>query len=815
MAKSTEHLTLPIEGMTCASCARTIESKLSHADGVHKANVSFPAESAEIDYAPARISQKELESVIEEAGYKVKRKKTTIDLKIAGMSCASCANTIEKALRKTPGVIKADVSFTSEEASVTVDPDKTDRDALVDAVKEAGYNATVVRATGTANADDETETELNQARRRMTLAWGLTGPVAVLMILHMTGIWHPPYWTWLEIVLAVPVLALAGAETFAKGWKTSRNLSPNMDALIALGAGAAFITGPMKLAGMPIESFAAVAAMIMAFHLTGRYLEARARGRASQAIRKLLELGAKTARIEEDGEEKEVPIDEVQPGHVMIIRPGEKIPTDGQVVHGQSAVDESMATGEPLPVDKAPGDEVVGGTINASGALKVKATKVGSDTFLANVIRIVREAQAAKVPIQAVADRITGVFVPIILLIALVTFVAWLALPGALGALAEVAAPYLPWVPVEASALSLAVFSAVSVLVIACPCAMGLATPTALMVGTGVGAGQGILIRNGEAIQAMRDLKTVCFDKTGTLTHGKPSVVEIAAEESSGHAVLRAAASAERASEHPIARAIVQAAKDEGQPLDDTKDFNSSAGKGVSATVAGRRILVGKEDFLQNNDINTSAFSSKKNAFEEQGHTAVMVAADGEAIGVIAVADTIKEEAREAVDALKRQGLHIAMITGDNERTARSVANELGIDRVLANVLPEAKAEAVQDVMDEFGMTAMVGDGINDAAALAKADIGIAIGTGTDVAIESADVVLIQGDLDTLVTAIDLSRSTFTKIKQNLFWAFGYNLVAIPLAVAGLLHPLVAEAAMAFSSITVVSNSLRLRRFGR
>jgi Cu+-exporting ATPase len=815
MATTVERISLGIAGMTCAGCAQTVESALSRADGVLKVNVSLPAETAHVEFVPSRISPRDLEEVVRESGYGVKKSLADADLKITGMTCAGCAANVEKALKSAPGVVSASVNLMTELAQVKFDPDKVTRDHLIDAVRRSGYGADIVRVSERSAQADDTEAHLAAARRRLLLAWALTVPVGVLMALHMTGAWMPPHMDWIEILLSLPVLAVAGAETYAKGWKTSLHGSPNMDALIALGTGAAFITGPMKVAGMPIESFAAVAAMIMAFHLTGRYLEARARGRASQAIRRLLELGAKTARVEQMGQEIEIPVDQVKPGDTIRIRPGEKIPTDGRVLQGSSAVDESMATGEPLPVDKQPGDEVIGGTINASGALKVQATKVGADSFLAQVIKIVQEAQAAKIPIQALADRITGVFVPIILLVALATFLAWFFVPGTMGALAELAAPYLAWVPIEASPLSLAIFSAVSVLVIACPCAMGLATPTALMVGTGVGAAQGILIRHGEAIQSMRDVKAVCFDKTGTLTRGKPAVVEISAESSSGPAVLGVAASAERHSEHPIARAIVDAAKAQGLPLDEPVDFAASAGRGVSALVGGRRVLVGKEALLREKGINTSAIEGKLREYEERGHTAVLVAVDGQAVGAIAVADTLKPEAAGAIDALKRRGLRIVMITGDNERTARNVAANLAIDRILANVLPGEKADAINDVRREFGFVAMVGDGINDAAALAQADIGIAIGTGTDVAIESADVVLVHGNLNALVTAIRLSNATFAKIRQNLIWAFGYNLIAIPLAVLGLLHPLVAEAAMALSSITVVTNSLRLRRFSR
>lgn len=817
MATATkETINLPIEGMTCAGCARSVESALSRADGVLKVNVSFPAETAYIEYAPGRASVPDLVKAVEGAGYGVKERKASVDLKITGMTCAGCVNSVEKALRGADGVIRASVNLMTEQASVQYDPDKADAETLIAAVDHAGYGAQVLRSVEAEAPADDTDAKLATAQRRFLIAWALTLPVMVLMVLHMTGVWMAPGYWWLETLLAIPVLVVAGAETFQKAWKTSVHLSPNMDALIALGSGAAFITGPLKLAGLPIHSFAAVAAMIMAFHLTGRYLEARAKGKASQAIRRLLELGAKSARVIRDGEEVDIPIDELAAGDTMLVRPGEKIPTDGQVLEGRSAVDESMATGEPLPVEKKPGDEVIGGTVNSDGSLTIRATKVGHETFLAQVVRIVQEAQGSKVPIQELADRITGVFVPTIVVIALLTFGAWMLFPGAMGALAGLADPYIPWTLDDATPLSLALFAAVSVLVIACPCAMGLATPTALMVGTGAGAAQGILIRNGEAIQAMREVEAVCLDKTGTITHGKPAVVGVASEKSSGAKVLGTAASVERHSEHPIARAIVEAAKDEKLPLEPVEDFRAVAGKGVRGRVEGRDIAIGKERFVREEGVNTSALSFHIREYEEQGHTVVVVASDGEAVGCIAVADTLKPDSKEAVSELKRRGMHVVMITGDQENTARSVAAEVGIERILSDVLPGEKADAVKQIQEEVeGRVAMVGDGINDAAALAQADIGIAIGSGTDVAIESADIVLVQNDLTSLVTAIDLSEATFSKIRQNLFWAFGYNLIAIPLAIVGLLHPLVAEAAMAFSSITVVSNSLLLRRFAK
>ncbi len=739
---------------------------------------------------------------------------TRLDLKISGMTCSGCSNGLEKALLGTAGVVDAQVNLLTEQARVFVDPDQLSKAQVIDAVAQAGFSATVLDLSAPPDTRDETDAQLVLALHRVRIAWALTGPVAVLMVLHMTGVWMAPGYGWLETLLAIPVLLIAGGETFAKGWNTARHGRPNMDALIALGAGAAFITGPMALAGLPLTSFAAVSAMIMAFHLTGRYIEARAKGRASQAIRQLLELGAKSAIVLRGDQELEVPIEDVEVGDVMLVRPGSTIPTDGEVVDGQSAVDESMATGESMPVEKSTGDTVIGSTMNTTGVLQVRVTKVGEDTFLAQVVRIVQEAQGTKVPIQAVADRVTAIFVPVIVVIALATYAAWMFFPDALIALHESAVPYLPWLQHGgASMTTLALFATISVLVIACPCAMGLATPTALMVGIGAGASRGMLIRNGEAIQTMRDIQTVCLDKTGTLTQGQPSVVAVHTSGTSREEVLRLAASVEYASEHPIARAIVKAADLESISLAVIADFQAWPGKGVTATVAGQAIALGKEAFLVEQGVDISSLRDDLVAEQDAGHTAVLLALEGVAQGVIAVADALKPEAAEAVRALQAQGLNVVMLTGDNARTAQSVADALGIETVLANILPEDKARAVQELQATGHKVAMVGDGINDAAALAQADIGIAIGTGTDVAIETADVTLVQGDLHGLLTAMELSQATYSIIIQNLYWAFGYNLIAIPLAMLGLLHPLVAEIAMAFSSVTVIANSLRLRKY--
>ena len=814
MSQATEEITLPITGMTCAGCAQTIESALSHADGVMKVSVNYPNESAYITYSTSKTSVQDMIDAIRDTGYDIKTKQSKVDLKVDGMTCGSCVASVEKALKSTSGVMQANVNLATEQAAVSFNPDIVSEKALVKAVTDAGYEAAVLQLDAAPTATDDAESQVEAARKRLILSWALTGPVAVLMIFHMTGLWMPPFYHWLETVLAIPVLAIAGAETYKKAWMTSKHLAPNMDALIALGTGAAFITGPLVLAGAPMVSFAAVAAMIMAFHLTGRYLEANAKGQASQAIRKLLELGAKTARLDRMGQEVEIPVEDVTPGDWIIVKPGEKIPVDGQVIKGQSAVDESMATGESIPVDKNPGDEVIGGTVNTTGLIKIKATKLGQDSFLAQVVKIVQEAQGSKVPIQAVADRITGVFVPVILAIALLTFGAWMLAPDFMGKMAEWATPHLPWsLPAGATVLTKAVYAAVSVLVIACPCAMGLATPTAIMVGTGAGASRGILIRDAEAIQTMRELKAICLDKTGTLTTGKPEMVAFASEPSSHKALLALAASVDKNSEHPIAQAIVTAAKDEGIPLEDVTEFRAVPGKGVEAVYQGQHVLVGKEEFLREKEVNTSSLSRTLLEYQQQGYTTVLVAVEGNAMAAIAVADTLKPGADDAVGVFKKEGMHVIMLTGDNEETARAIGIVAGIERVVANVLPGEKANAIKDLRAEFGKVAMVGDGINDAAALAQADVGIAMGTGTDVAIESADVTLVKGDIATLTTAIDLSRATYRRIQENLLWAFGYNLIAVPLALLGILHPIIAEAAMALSSLTVIGNSLRLRRF--
>ncbi|MGI6575706.1 MAG: copper-translocating P-type ATPase [bacterium] len=614
------------------------------------------------------------------------------------------------------------------------------------------------------------------------------------------------------ILLAAPVLFWSGRKTYDSAWRAVSHGSPNMDVLIAMGTLAAFATGPAWFF-TTIENYAGVAAMIMAFHLTGRYIENKAKGRASQAIKKLLQLEAKTATILVNGIEQEVPLAQVQVGDIMVVRPGEKIPTDGKIIHGVSSVDESMATGESMPVRKESGAEVIGATINQEGLLLVEATKVGKDTFLAQVIKMVEEAQGTKVPIQELADRITSYFVPTVLVVAGLTFLAWLIFPEPLRSIGLLASPYLPWVTPNMGNLTLAIYATVAVLVIACPCALGLATPTALMVGSGIGAENGILIRKGEAIQTMGELDIIAFDKTGTITKGQPEVTDVIPVDGvSKQEVLALAASVEAGSEHPLGKAIVARAKASAFPLKSFTDFSAVTGRGVKATVNRQLVLVGSRAFLTENGIDPSPIEKQMQALEEEGKTAMLAAADNRLLGIVAVADTLKEGSIAAIAQLEKLGLETVMITGDNKRTAAAIARQVGISRVLAEVLPDGKVEEIKRLQKGGKKVAMVGDGINDAPALTQAQVGIAIGTGTDIAIEAADITLVRGNLGAVVSAVKLSRATFRKIKENLFWAFFYNAIAIPLAILGLLHPVISEIAMATSSLTVVTNANLLRR---
>jgi Cu+-exporting ATPase len=796
-----EKIVLPIEGMHCAGCAQTIEKALNKKEGV-KAVVNFAGEEAIIEYDPASVSMNQLIETVQDAGYDVKKKVT--EAAITDMHCATCAVNISNALEKKEGVLKANVNFASEKAYIEYVPILDERE-LIETIKDAGYTAVI----GVPKEEPE-ESKLKGAKRKMMIAWAFTIPIIVWMLPHMILGRHIPSMDIMNagmLVLAAPVLFIAGMNTYVSAIKSLLHRAANMDVLILMGTSSSFFTGFLAFF-TPLESFAGVSGMIMAFHLTGRYVEARAKGTASQAIKKLLELGAKTATVVRNGEEKELPIEEVQVNDIMVVRPGEKIPTDGIVTGGESAVDESMATGESLPVTKKRGDEVIGASVNQMGLLKVKATKVGKDTFLSQVIRMVKEAQGSKVPIQKVADKITSYFVPAVVILAVTSFVMWLFVPERLREIVVAASSYLPWVNPSLGVYTLAVFAGVAVLVIACPCALGLATPTSIMVSSGLGAQNGILIRSGEAMQVMQDIRTIVFDKTGTITKGLPAVTDVAGSDS----VLEIAASVEAGSEHPLGKAVVDAAEEKGLKLKNIDRFEAISGKGVIAEIEGKRALVGNKKLMEDYNVDTREFAKISDELESEGKTAMMVAFDGRVIGVVALADTVKDDSVQAIEELKKMGIETAILTGDNRRTAEAIAKKVGIDRVLAEVLPEEKVEEIKRLQKEVGTVAMVGDGINDAPALAQADVGFAIGTGTDIAIESSDVTLVQGDLTGVVRALKLSKATFKNIRQNLFWAFGYNVVAIPIAMLGLLHPVIAEIAMASSSVTVVSNANRLRR---
>jgi Cu+-exporting ATPase len=811
---SEQKVSLPVRGMTCASCVAHVDRALRSVDGVGDVNVNLATEKANVRFSTEMVDIRDLVEAVQETGYEVPTE--TIILPIGGMTCAACAAHVEKALSQVEGVAKASVNLATEKATVTSVPGVAGLVDLKRAVAEAGYEVLEAPEAGIAELGHEGEAErkMQQARFRMRVAWAFTAPIVLWMLPEMIfGIMWPSERIFQVgmILLALPVLFWVGRRTYRSGVVAALHGYANMDTLITLGTGASLLTGPASFF-LPVASYAGVSAMIMAFHLTGRYVEETAKGRASQAIRKLLELGVKTARVLQDGREVDVPIDEVQVGHVMVVRPGEKMPTDGVILEGESAVDESMATGESMPVNKQPGDEVIGATVNQQGLLRVEATRVGRDTFLAQVIRLVEEAQGSKVPIQEFADRVTGVFVPVVMTIAVFTLAAWLLLPGAMGSLAGLGS-FLPWVDPSLGVISLAIVSTVAVLVIACPCALGLATPTVLMVGSGMGAEHGILIRSGEAIQTLKDVAVVVFDKTGTITKGKPEVTDVVVVNGfDRQALLHAAASAERGSEHPLGRAVVERAQTEQLALAEPQEFQAVRGRGVMARVNGERVLVGSRRLMQEQGLDPAPLEGTLSYLEEEAKTAMLVAVDGQLVGVIAVADGLKEDSLEAIQELHRIGLETAMITGDNGRTADAIAHRVGIDHVLAEVLPGGKVAEVQKLQDRFGLVAFVGDGINDAPALTQANVGIAIGTGTDIAIEASDVTLVRGELTGVVEAVNLSRATFRKIKQNLFWAFFYNIVMIPLAIMGWMHPVLAEIAMATSSVTVVANANTLRR---
>jgi Cu+-exporting ATPase len=748
----------------------------------------------------------------------------TLDFRVDGLHCAGCVQTVERALRSVDGVESASVNLATGSVSVAVTAGRPQPDGLVEAVAAAGYALSLREEPGAERHEEPAAAEarqLNAARRSLLLAWAVTFPVMVWMIPEMFfGImWPTPllFHAGMTLLAALGVF-VAGGSTLASAARSLHMRAPSMDVLIALGSLAALVTGVGAILGglgvmAPILNYAGIAPMIMAFHLSGRYVELRARGRASEAIRRLLTLGAKTARVVRDDAEQVIDARDVQVGDVMLVRPGEKIPADGTVIHGRSAIDESMATGESLPVERKTGDRVIGATVNVTGLLKVRATRVGEDSFLSQVIRLVEQAQTSRVPIQAFADRVIAVFVPAVLTLAALTFIVWLLFPEPLRTVASWAQGFLPWVDPDRSAFSLALLAAIAALVIACPCALGLATPTALMVGSGIGAANGVLIRRGEAIQRMRDVTTIVFDKTGTLTVGQPAVVALLpAPGASEEELLDCAASAESGSAHPIAQAIVARARATGREPRAPQRLEDHPGRGIVATTAsGERVLAGTEGFLREMGVPVDR-ELVPEAETSDGRSWIWIASNERLIGAMAVADEVKADAAKAVASLKALGLSPVMLSGDHPSAAEAIGGRVGISRVHAGVLPAGKVDEIRKLQESGEVVAMVGDGINDAPALAQADVGIAIGTGTDIAIESGDIILVSGELSAVVKAVRLSRATFQKIRQNLFWAFFYNLIALPVAMLGLLHPLIAEAAMAASSVCVVGNSQRLRK---
>ncbi|MDH5267290.1 MAG: heavy metal translocating P-type ATPase [Candidatus Bathyarchaeota archaeon] len=813
-----QKILIKIGGMHCVTCAQTIEKALLKAEGVDNALVNFATETAHIEYDDKITNENKLTEIIKGTGYDVAEGTQKIMIRIGGMTCASCAQTIESALRKKKGVREAGVNLATEKAAVTYSQSEISYEEIKDAVEDAGYQV-LGREDQRARFEEEEARELQAfsiARRRALISWALTIPIMLWMIPEMIfGISWPnsAVFNLGMIAIAAPVLFYPGWTTYKSAVNAIMHRAANMDVLIMLGTLASFLTGPSSFF-TPIANYAGVGAMIMSFHLTGRYIEAKAKGKASQAIRRLLELEAKTARILREGKEVEIPINEVEVGDVMIVRPGEKMPTDGVVLEGESGVDESMATGESMPVQKRLGDEVIGATINQRGLLKVRATKIGKDTFLSQVIKMVEEAQGSKVPIQEFADRVTSYFVPVVLVLASLTLVLWLFFPEAIGSVGVWASQFLPWIDPALSVFSLAVFATVATLVIACPCALGLATPTVLMVGSGMGAENGVLIRRGEAIQALKDVKVIVFDKTGTITKGQPDVTDtIPVKGVQEREVLRLAASVEKGSEHPLAEAIIKKAEEERLKLMKMEKFEAITGRGIKGEVEGQNtVLIGNRKLMDEEGVDYSSLEPELRRLEEEAKTAMIVVKNKKCVGVVAEADTLKEDSVEAIAELEKLGLQTTMLTGDNRRTGDAIARKVGISKVLAEVLPDKKVAEIQRLQKEVGLVAMVGDGINDAPALTQANVGIAIGTGTDIAIEAGDIVLVRGNLSDVVKAVKLSRATFRKIKQNLFWAFFYNIVMIPFAMLGLAHPVIAEIAMATSSITVVTNANLLRR---
>ena len=806
--------------MTCAACAKRIEKVTKKLDGVTDSSVNYATEKLSIQFDDTKLSLSDIQAAIEKAGYEAIIESTNKSVKIEGMTCAACAKRIEKVTGKLEGVLESNVNYATEKLSISFEPSKVRFSDIRAAIEKAGYKA--VEEETTVDSDKEKkEKEIKVLWQKFLISAIFTIPLLIISMGHMFGeryfdyqlpefidpMYHPLTFGYTQLFLVIPVL-IAGNKFFTIGFSSLFNKSPNMDSLIAIGTSAAFLYGIFAIFQIhggnidyAYDLYFEAAGVIITLILLGKYLESVTKGKTSEAIKKLMGLAPKTAIILRNGVEVVTPIEDVEVGDIIIVKPGEKMPVDGEVIFGTTSVDESMLTGESIPVEKNIGDKIIGASINKNGSIQYKATRVGKDTALAQIIKLVEDAQGSKAPIAKMADIISGYFVPVVIVISILSALAWYFLAG------------------ETGVFALTIF--ISVLVIACPCALGLATPTAIMVGTGKGAEYGVLIKSGVALETAHKINTIVFDKTGTITEGKPVVTDVVvANGISENELLQLAASAEKGSEHPLGEAIVKGAQERGLEFIKVDLFKAIPGHGIEVTINGKNMLLGNRKLMVETNISLENLEDASNRLAGEGKTPMYVAIDGKMAGIVAVADTVKENSKKAIEQLHKMGIEVAMITGDNKRTAEAIAKQVGIDRVHAEVLPHDKANEVKKIQAEGRIVAMVGDGINDAPALAQADIGIAIGSGTDVAIESADVVLMRSDLMDVPTAIQLSKKTISNIKQNLFWAFGYNTLGIPIAMGilylmggPLLNPIIAAAAMSFSSVSVLLNALRLKGF--